>query len=111
LRPRAGADGVDHAAGGQADHPADDRGGNHHDQAERPADRAQQPGGRIAHRRAGAGAAYGADHLAAVARCRFFNRIVALRRRCAPHQKRAKNGEEVFHVPTSNVSLKHALTR
>jgi hypothetical protein len=31
LRPRAGADGVDHAAGGQADHAADDRGGNHHD--------------------------------------------------------------------------------
>jgi len=111
LRLRAGADRVDHAARGEAHHAADDRGGHHHDQAERAADRAQQAGGRIAHRRAGARAAHRADHLAAIAGCRFFNCIVALRRRCAPHHKRAKNGEEIFHVPTRNVSLSHALTR
>jgi len=112
LRPRAGADRVDHAAGGEADDAADERGGHHHDQAERAAERAQQAGGRIAHRRARAGAAHGAHHFAAASRCRFFNLGVVLRRRSGTSgEQHAHNRIEKFHVIKRNALGVPSLTR
>jgi hypothetical protein len=112
LRPRRGADRVDHAAGGEADNAADDRGGHHHDQAERPAEGAQHAGGRIAHRRACAGAAHRAHHFSAASGCRFFNVSVVLRRRSGTSgEGNAEKRSENFHVITSNAFGAPSLTR
>jgi hypothetical protein len=112
LRPRAGADRVDYAAGGEADHAADEGGGHHYDQAERAAECAKQAGGRIAHRGARAGAAHRAHHLAAAPGCRFFNLSVVARRRSGTSgEEHAQNRSGEFHVIKSNALGVLSLTR
>jgi len=112
LRPRPGADGVDHAAGGQADDAPDDCGGHHYDQAQRTADRAQHAGRRVAHRRARSRATHRAHHLAAAAACRFFNRTVVLARRSrATDQQRAHEQRDFLHVTKQNALHARRLTR
>jgi hypothetical protein len=112
LRPRAGADRVDHAARGQADHAADEGCRHHHHEAQRPADRAQHAGRRVAHGRAGSSAAERAHDLAAVVRCRFFRlSVVGTRRSAARNEQRASDEREFFHFSISNGFFSEALTR
>jgi hypothetical protein len=110
LLLRLPVDGVDHAAGGQSDHSADERGGNHYDEAERAADGAQHAGRRVAHRRARTGTAERADDLAVVALCSFFNRLFRLRRTGASGERCAEDRSEKFHDALDNALRKGSLT-